>query len=253
MTLAVLALVAASAALLVPHRPGLTAPSRREGAGLVVGGCCGAVAVWLHGQTLALALIVAAGLAGVGRVLARAKAARGAADQERRVVELCEALAGELRAGQPPQPALEHCAVTWPELDPVAAAGRLDADVPAALRRVAARPGAERLRDLAAAWQISAGTGAGLAVASTRVAESVRHRHATRTLVAGELASARATAWLVALLPVVSLAMGAGMGGDPWGFLLDTAPGLACLAAGVALALVGLAWVDRIAAQVQRR
>jgi len=253
MTLAVLALTAVSAALLVPHRPALIAPSRREGAGLVVVGCCGAAAVWLHGQTLALALIVTAGLAGVGRLLARTRAARGAANQERRVVELCEALAGELRAGQPPLRALEHCVDTWPELAPVAAAGRLAADVPDALRRVAARPGAERLRDLAAGWQVSAGSGTGLAAAATRVAESVRHQHGTRTLVAGELASARATAWLVALLPAVSLTMGAGMGGDPWGFLLDTVPGLICLSAGVALALAGLAWVDRIAAQVQSR
>ncbi|HET7357192.1 MAG TPA: type II secretion system F family protein [Nocardioidaceae bacterium] len=253
MTLAVLVLTAVSAALLVPHRPALAPPRRRGGAGLVLVGCCGAVAVWLHGQTLALALIAAAGLAGVGRLLARTRAARGAADQELRVVELCEALAGELRAGQPPVRGLEHCAVTWPELDPVAAAVRLGADVPAALRRAAGWPGAERLRDLAAAWQVSAGSGTGLAAASTRVAESVRHRHATRSLVAGELASARATAWLVALLPLVSLALGAGMGGDPWRFLLETTPGLVCLAAGLALALAGLAWVDRIAAQVQRR
>jgi tight adherence protein B len=253
MILAVLALAAVSAALLVPHRPVLSPPVRRGRAGLLVVGCCGAVAVWLHGQSLTLVLIVAAGLVGVGRLLARTRAARGAADQERRVVELCEALAGELRAGQPPLRGVEHCADTWPELAPVAAAARLGADVPVALRRVAARSGAERLRDLAAAWQVSAGSGAGLAAAATRVAESVRHQHSTRALVAGELASARATAWLVALLPVVSLAMGAGMGGDPWGYLLDTGPGLVCLAAGVALALTGLAWVDRIAAQVQSR
>lgn len=253
MTFAVLGLVAVSAALLVPHRPVAGPAPRRGGWGLVLVAVGGAAAVWLHGQTVALALLVAVAVAGVGRVLARGKAARAVAEQERRVVELCEALAGEMRAGQPTQPALDHCAATWPELEPVAAASRLGADVPAALHRLAARPGAGRLRDLAAAWQVSAGSGTGMAVALTRIAESARHQHATRTLVAGELASARATAWLVALLPVVSLTMGAGMGGDPWGFLLDTTPGLACLAGGLGLALAGLAWVDRIAAQVQDR
>ena len=122
MTFAVLVLVAVSAALLEPHRPATRSASRRGGWGPVLVAAGGAVAVWLHGQTLALTLLVAVAVAGVGRVLARGKAARAAAEQERRVVELCEALAGEMRAGQPTQPALDHCAATWPELEPAGSA-----------------------------------------------------------------------------------------------------------------------------------
>jgi tight adherence protein B len=167
-------------------------------------------------------------------------------------VEVCEALVGELRAGQPFVASLEHCVDLWPELAPVGAAARLGADVPAALRRLADAPGAEGLAELASAWQVSERSGAGLAAALAQVARTARTRQATRLLVQGELASAQATARLVAVLPVASLAMSAGIGGDPWHFLLGTPVGLVCLGGGVLCAFAGLLWIDRIASGVLR-
>ena len=69
-------------------------------------------------------------------------------------------------------------------------------------------------------------------------------------LVRAELASAQATARLVAAPAVATLAMSSGIGADPWGFLLHHPAGVACLGAGVALVLAGLWWIDRIAAGV---
>jgi tight adherence protein B len=83
------------------------------------------------------------------------------------------------------------------------------------------------------------------------VAGALGERQRTRRLVASELASARSTARLMAVLPVFTLLMGAGAGGDPVNFLLGTTPGLVCLAAGGACELAGLAWIERIAASVE--
>jgi len=70
--------------------------------------------------------------------------------------------------------------------------------------------------------------------------------------VEGELASAQATARLVAGLPLASLAMSAGIGADPWRFLLATPVGVACLGIGALFAFAGLLWIDRIASSVLR-
>ncbi len=215
------------------------------GAGVVAG----AVVVLLDGTALALGLVLTAAGAGVVHLGRRAGARRRADARAERVLEACEALAGEVRAGQPPARALRRCVEVWPDLAPAAVAAELGGDVPGALRRLARTPGAAGLGEVAAAWQVSYTAGAALAPALLQVAESARRRSVTRRLVSAELASAQATARVVALLPAVVLAAGAGLGGDPWHFLLATPPGVACLAGGLALLLAGLAWIERIAAR----
>ena len=216
---------------------------------VVVAGFAAMVPV-LDGERLALAAVLAGTGLAVGVLVRRGRVARDAERRRGLVVEVAEALVGELRAGQPLVASLEHCTETWPELTAVVAAARLGADVPTALRRLAGAPGAEGLREVASAWQVAERSGAGLAAALAQVAETARARQGTRDVVRGELASAQATARLVALLPFASLAMSAGIGGHPWHFLLATPIGLACLAGGVLLAFAGLLWIDRIASGV---
>ncbi len=106
---------------------------------------------------------------------------------------------------------------------------------------------------MAAAWEVSHRSGGGLADGLSRVSRSLRATRATRLVVEGELASARATARLVAALPVLVLFLGgAGAGAAAWAFLLATPAGWACLVAGLALVLVGLTWIERIAAGALR-
>lgn len=267
MSVVAIVLAAVAAGLLVPlsrrsarlpaMHPGTSAmPVVPAGRGLVVVAAAGAAAfllVFVRGSLLALGLIVLAAALGAGRLTASARARKDAERREERVLEVCEVLVGELRGGQPPITALGRCLEVWPEFEPVSTAAQLGADVPQALRRLGVSPGAQGLRNVAGAWQVSQESGAGLAVALGQVATSAREFQATRRLVTAELASAQATARLMAGLPLVALALGSGIGGDPWQFLLATPIGLTCLASGLTFVFGGLTWIDRIAAAVMSR
>ncbi|HSV37175.1 MAG TPA: type II secretion system protein [Nocardioidaceae bacterium] len=205
----------------------------------------------LRGPSLVLALLAAGFGAALAWLRARGRA-RTLADATRlTVIEACEALASELRSGQPAPLALSRAASVWPGLDPVVAASRLDADVAQALRRASTTPGAQAVAGVAAAWAVSQSVGGGLAHALDRVVDRARGELATHRVVAAELASAQATARMVAILPVFVLVLSGGSGADPWGFMFETTPGLCCLGGGLALALAGLWWIDRIVVRVE--
>lgn len=164
------------------------------------------------------------------------------------VLEVCDLLAADLAAGRPPETALAAAAGRWPPLTTAVEAARLGADVPDALRRLAReQPGAADLLWVAGAWHVAQDSGQGLAAALERTGRGLRARRRTRRLVDSELASARATARLVACLPLAVLLMGSGAGSDPWSFLLGTPVGVACLFLGLALLGLGLWWIERLA------
>ena len=159
---------------------------------------------------------------------------------------------GELRAGQPLIASLEHCQELWPEFEPVVAAARLGADVPARCAGSPRARGAEGLREVASAWQVSERSGAGLAAALAQVALTARERQGTRRLVQGELASAQATARLVAVLPWPPWRCRPGSADTRGTSCSPPRPGWPAWASGPLFAFAGLLWIDRIAARVLR-
>lgn len=230
-----------------PHRPaGGSAPSGTAVVASVVG--VAGVVVLIGGRIVLVPAVLTAVL---GVVVVRWRRGRrrehAVARRREEVRSWCEQLAGDLAAGRPPVLALDDAAREWPLIAPVARAAAVGADVPNAWRAVALTAGAERLGVVAAAWQVAGHSGAGLASTLDDLARSLRADDATRRLVEGELASARATGRLVAALAPLALLLGQGLGGDPWGLLLTTPLGLGCLGIGGGLLLLGLGWIERLA------
>ncbi|MEU8617995.1 type II secretion system F family protein [Streptomyces sp. NPDC048623] len=194
-----------------------------------------------------------AGAVGVplaGRRLRAAGARREREARADRVVALCGAVAGELRAGWQPAQALAFAARTTGALGgqeaAVLAAARFGGDVPEALRRAARRDGADGLAGMAACWQVAVDGGAGLAAGLDRLEAALRAHRDQRERLRAQLAGAWATVAVLAVLPVAGLGLGSALGARPLWVLLHTPAGLGCLLVGGALEAVGLWWAARI-------
>lgn len=202
-----------------------------------------------------LMLVLLAGgcaLAVVRKIVGLWRLRRARRQGQRFTIAVCDGLAAELRAGLPALTALVRACADAPGLASVATAARVGADIPASLRSSASAPGADGLRALAAAWEVAASSGAGLAAVLERVAASLRSEEEARAEVMAALGPPRATAKMLAVLPLAGIAMGESMGSAPVSFLLGTAWGLGCLAAGVVLALAGVWWVELLASAAER-
>jgi tight adherence protein B len=219
----------------------------------------GAAFGWLAWQLLSRqgwAVLVlafgAAGAAAVGQRLITGWRLRQASGRRQAAcVELCDALAAELDGGLPASTAFERACAPWAELTGVVLAVRLGDDVGLALRRAAELPGADGLRAVAAAWDVAARSGAAPATVLSRVAAGLRSDADARAEVTAALSPPRATAKLLAALPIFGVGLGVSMGAQPVQFLLHTGAGALCLTLGAALALLGMWWVERLAAAAE--
>lgn len=253
-------LLLAAALLLWPARRGrerLRRPDRRPAERrrvpvlLIAAGA--AAAAGLVVGTALVAALAAAGAAAAARVRERSRRARREEERLAALTEGLGALAAELRSGRP----LDEAAV---------AAGAACGD-PAgadALVRAVRAPGAVTAPDpgagawevavarLAAAVQLSVRTGCSLAAVAAAVEDDLRARRRHRLELRSALAGPRASAALLAGLPVLALLMGSGVGADPWAVLTTTGTGQVLLVLGVALEVAGLAWTGRLVRRAAR-
>ncbi|HEU4542095.1 MAG TPA: type II secretion system F family protein [Jiangellaceae bacterium] len=188
-----------------------------------------------------------------GALAARFAGRSPTAQRETEVIEACLALAAELQAGAPVPLALAAVAEDWPELFASAAArASVGGEVTAALRDAATAPGAGSLRAVAAGWDVTDRTGAPLSRIVIAVADALRTEAAVRQEAHSQLATARATARLLAVLPFGTLVLLSGGDGAAVSFLLGTPIGLGCLGGAVLFVWAGLWWVGRLAQSATR-
>ncbi|MFY9332065.1 MAG: type II secretion system F family protein [Candidatus Nanopelagicales bacterium] len=176
--------------------------------------------------------------------------ARGRAQARLNAIEALQALAGELRSGQPMRKAIPPA--LGGQAPHTCAAATWGGDVAQALQRDAHDRDIPLWRSVAACWQVSESSGAGLAAALDRLVVTARATEELRVQLEAHLAAPRATARMLSLLPAMGIVLGMTLGGDPLGWLLGNPIGRVCLVAGVALTLLGLWWVRRIASKVER-
>jgi tight adherence protein B len=159
-----------------------------------------------------------------------------------------EALVAELGGGRDPVSALVVASASYDVCPTATAAARGGGDVAAALRTAGGSP---LVRGVAACWEVAHGSGAGLASSLATLADSARETERIRGELRAGLAEPRATALVLAALPLLGLALGSALGADPWHWLLGSPAGLVVLVAAIALEAVGTWWAWRITVSLE--
>jgi tight adherence protein B len=159
-----------------------------------------------------------------------------------------ETLVVELGGGRDPASALVAASAAASVCADVVAVARTGGDVAAALRRAAGTP---LTRGVAACWEVAQGSGTGLAASLATLADAARETERVRAELRTGLAEPRATAVVLAALPLLGLLLGTALGADPVQWLLGSAIGRLVLLAGLALEAVGAWWSWRITVSLE--
>lgn len=198
----------------------------------------------------ALALLAVAATA--GSRYRRRRRMRRAVDEGRSLEAALDVLVGELRVGSHPVRAFEIAAAetvggVGMSLRAVAARAKLGADVTTGLRaaeRSSALPA--HWDRLAVCWQLATDHGLAIATLMRAAQRDITERQRFSARVASGMAGARATATILAGLPVLGVLLGQLIGARPLSFLLGGGAGGWLLLVGTTLACAGLLWSDRI-------
>ena len=177
---------------------------------------------------------------------------RHAMEEGRMLETALDVVVGELRVGSHPVRAFDVAAEETGgpvavSLRSVAARARLGADVAPGLRAAAGSSSLPAYWDrLAVCWQLAGDHGLAIATLMRAAQRDVAERQRFSARVAAGLAGARATAAILAGLPVLGVLLGQLIGARPLSFLLGGHAGGWLLVIGSALACGGLLWSDRI-------
>src|SRR5277367_331743 len=212
--------------------------------------CAGAASAVFLPLTTVLAATVFAATASL-RYRRRRRSRRGM-DESRELETAIGVLVGELRVGAHPAQAFAVAAeeTAGPDADScraVAARARLGADVTAGLRTVAETSALPAQWDrLAVCWQLAGEHGLAMSTLMRAAQRDIAERQRFSGHVMSGMAGARATAAILASLPVLSVVMGELMGARPVAFLLGGRLGGVLLMIGLTLVCAGLLWSDHI-------
>lgn len=192
-----------------------------------------------------------------GTVLVRMRRARG---DRRRAVERAalaeglEAVVGELRVGAHPSTAAAAAASDTPgavgrAFAVCSARSRLGGSAAEGLRDPDAAV-ADELSRIADAWQVAERHGLALAELVSAARSDLLSRIRFRARTTAALAGARATATVLAGLPLLGIVLGQLLGAAPLRVLLGHGMGTVLLPLGTALLCAGLLWTDAITRRV---
>lgn len=218
----------------------------------VVTGCAALAVLMPWTAVLALGLLVATLLA-----RRRLRLRRNARAEEASALQgALDVLVGELRIGAHPVAAIgvaanESDGRIARSLGSVAARAVLGADVTAGLRAEAQRstsPG--HWERLAVCWQLAQTHGLAIATLMQAAQRDIVERERFHSRVEAGMAGPRATAGILAGLPLLGVLLGQSIGADPVRFLISGGAGGWLLVVGSTLICGGLLWSDRITSRV---
>lgn len=170
----------------------------------------------------------------------------------KQTAQVASTLSMLLKSGTLPHEALRVAADEHELARRAAAAARLGADVPAALRdQAATQPGCEGLARIGAAWHASHVTGAPISSMVERVAADLRAQEQLAGVVKAELSAARMSSRIMAVLPLAAMGLGAAMGAHPWRFFAGSVLGDVALIVGAGLCAAGVIWTERLTRKVR--
>jgi tight adherence protein B len=164
-----------------------------------------------------------------------------------RAAQILESL---LALGHIPTTALKLASEECPVIEPAVASVHMGGDPWEVMEHLARVPGQAGLSAIGQAWRVSHVSGSSMHEGLERVRKNLEEAASTADVVAGELAGPRATGQLLAVLPLIGIAMAYGLGADPIQFFTSSVMGRACFIVGLGLGCLGVIWSEILAIQV---